>query len=220
MTNLQEIQSFSNPKSVQAIPLSSIYYRLFETIENRPVPTYTIPPYQQISKLSPQTPLNKRRCMLGLDKMKDQVIDTPVFSSCLTSLSKDLNKSSFKSVKTKGGQKKRSSSNVLKDITNIAHLKTRNASSSSSTFNAFDESIEEEDDIVGTDLFGENTDTETEDSDLDDHMDFEPEVEPNERERITPNSEHTDVVVKPPKAAKQKILVENGNERLSFHLKL
>ncbi|XP_056862974.1 uncharacterized protein LOC108853762 [Raphanus sativus] len=158
--------------------------------------------------------------------MKDQVIDTPVFSSCLTSLSKDLNKSSFKSVKTKGGQKKRSSSNVLKDITNIAHLKTRNASSSSSTFNAFDESIEEEDDIVGTDLFGgiidtdseqvfdcsslENTDTETEDSDLDDHMDFEPEVEPNERERITPNSEHTDVVVKPPKAAKQKILVENG----------
>lgn len=65
MTNLQDIQSFSNPKSNQAIPLSSIYYRLFENIENRPVPNYTIPPYQQISKLSPQTPLNKRRVILG-----------------------------------------------------------------------------------------------------------------------------------------------------------
>jgi len=65
MTNIEEIQRLSNPISNQPIPISSIYYRLFENIENHKVPSYTIPPYQQISKLSPQTPLNKRRCILG-----------------------------------------------------------------------------------------------------------------------------------------------------------
>ncbi|CAF2074432.1 unnamed protein product [Brassica napus] len=88
MPNLEEIQRFSNPISNQPIPLSSIYFRLFETIENQHVPNYTIPPYQQIHKLSPQTPLNKRRCILGLEKIKDQVNDIPVLSSCLTSLSR------------------------------------------------------------------------------------------------------------------------------------
>lgn len=63
--NHEDIQRFSNPKSNLAIPLSSIYYRFFENIENRPVPNYTIPPYEQISKLSPQTSLNKRRCVVG-----------------------------------------------------------------------------------------------------------------------------------------------------------
>lgn len=109
---------YSKRKSIsnQDIPLSSIYYRLFETLENHKVPCYTVSSYQQISMLSPQTPRNKRRCLLGkcfsaqeslhkiviyllicgmcstckslpgLDLMKDQVQDTPMRSSCLTSL--------------------------------------------------------------------------------------------------------------------------------------
>ncbi|KAG2268175.1 hypothetical protein Bca52824_062730 [Brassica carinata] len=225
MPNLEEIQRFSNPISNQPIPISSIYYRLFENIENHKVPSYTIPPYQQISKLSPQTPLNKRRCILGLEKIKDQVNDTPVFSSCLTSLSKDLQMKSFKSMKTKACHQTRSSSNVLKDITNTAHLRKKQRSSSSDNFDASAQSIEEEDGFVGTDLFGgiidtdsqqvfecsslENTDTENEDSDLDDPMDFEPEVEPNDRERVALDAEHTVGVVKAPKPSYQKYYTEN-----------
>lgn len=57
-------------------------------------------------------------------------------------------------MKIKGCQKTRSSSNVLKDITNVAHLRKRKGSSSSSTFNASAETIEEEDGLFGTDLFG------------------------------------------------------------------
>ncbi|KAL0704043.1 hypothetical protein Bca4012_070468 [Brassica carinata] len=230
MPNLEEIQRFSNPISNQPIPISSIYYRLFENIENHKVPSYTIPPYQQISKLSPQTPLNKRRCILGLEKIKDQVNDTPVFSSCLTSLSKDLQMKSFKSMKTKACHQTRSSSNVLKDITNTAHLRKKQRSSSSDNFDASAQSIEEEDGFVGTDLFGgiidtdsqqvfecsslENTDTENEDSDLDDPMDFEPEVEPNDRERVALDAEHTVGVVKAPKPSYQKYYTENGEEKI------
>ncbi|CAN6866989.1 unnamed protein product [Brassica oleracea var. botrytis] len=177
MPNLEEIQRFSNPISNQPIPLS-------------------------------------------LEKIKDQVNDIPVLSSCLTSLSKDLQKRSFKSMKTKGFHQTRSSSNVLKDITNIAHLRKKKCNSSSSTFDASAQSIQEEDRLVGTDLFGgfidtdsqqvfecsslENTDTENEDSDLDDTMDFEPEVDPNDRERVAPNSEHTVDVIKAPKPPNQK----------------
>ncbi|CAN7110872.1 unnamed protein product [Brassica rapa subsp. narinosa] len=198
MPNLEEIQRFSNPISIQPIPLSSIYFRLFETLENQHVPNYTIPPYQQIRKLSPQTPLNKRRCILGLEKIKDQVNDTPVLSSCLTSLSS----------------------------------KKKKCISSSSTFDAPAESIQEEDGLVGTDLFGgfidtdsqqvfecsslENTDTENGDSDLDDHMDYEPEVEPNNSERVAPNSEHIVGVVKAPKPPNQKCFSENGIDFVCF----
>ncbi|CAF2097981.1 BnaAnng23950D [Brassica napus] len=140
MPNLEEIQRFSNPISNQPIPISSIYYRLFENIENHKVPSYTIPPYQQISKLSPQTPLNKRRCIL-----------------------EDLQKRSFKSMKTKACHQTRSSSNVLKDITNTAHLRKKQRSSSSDNFDASAQSIEEEDEFVGTDLFGGNKTLKTND---------------------------------------------------------
>ncbi|WZZ15867.1 hypothetical protein YC2023_108956 [Brassica napus] len=238
MPNLEEIQRFSNLISIQPIPLSSIYFRLFETIENQHVPNYTIPPYQQIRKLSPQTPLNKRRCILGLEKIKDQVNDTPVLSRCLTSLSKDLQKRSFESMRTKGYHQTRSSRNVLKDITNIAHLTEKKCISSSSTFDPSAQSIQEEDGLVGTDLFGgsqsfikrfidtdsqqvfecsslENTDTENGDSDLDDPMDYEPEVEPNNSERVAPNSEHIVGVVKAPKPPNQKCFSENGIDSIS-----
>ncbi|CAN7045145.1 unnamed protein product, partial [Brassica rapa subsp. trilocularis] len=55
----------------------------------------------------------------------------------------------------------------------------------------------------------ENTDTENGDSDLDDHMDYEPEVEPNNSERVAPNSEHIVGVVKAPKPPNQKCFSEN-----------
>ncbi|KAG2314948.1 hypothetical protein Bca52824_018070 [Brassica carinata] len=224
MPNLQANHRFCNPNSLEAIPLTSIYYRLFKTIDNHKVPSYTIPTYQQISKLSPQTPLNKRRCILGLDKMKDQVTDTPdtpSFQSCLTSLSKDLQKRSFKSNKTVGCHQSRTSSNVLKDITNIAHLRKTKCSERSSTFNASTESIEEENGLVGTDLWIidtdseqvfdcsslENTDSENDESDLDDPMDFESEYEPNEIINKNPNSSVG--VLKAPKSSPQTLFGEN-----------
>ncbi|KAG2270979.1 hypothetical protein Bca52824_065534 [Brassica carinata] len=163
MPNLSRSPSNSLPISKQPIPLSSIYYRLFETIENHHVPNYTIPLYQQISKFSPQTPRNKRKIFLGLDTIKDQVSDTPEFDkSCLTALSKDLQKRSFKAIKTNGCHQSKSSTN---------------------------QTIQEDDSLVGTDLFGglidednqqvfdcsslENTDTENEYSDFDDPRNFE-----------------------------------------------
>ena len=63
--NLEENHSFSKSISNQDIPLISIYFRLLETIEGHKVSSYTIPPYQQISMLSPQTPRNLRRLVLG-----------------------------------------------------------------------------------------------------------------------------------------------------------
>lgn len=62
----------------------------------------------------------------------------------------------------------------------------------------------------------ENTDTENEDSDLDDPMDLELEVEPNEREIVAPNSEHTVGVVKALKPTNQKCLSENGIDSVYF----
>lgn len=58
------IQSFANSNSYPDIPLSSIWFRLFENIENHQVPINSTS-YQQISMLSPQTPRNIRRCVLG-----------------------------------------------------------------------------------------------------------------------------------------------------------
>ncbi|CAF2051232.1 unnamed protein product [Brassica napus] len=59
------IQSFVNSNSYPDIPLSSIWFRLFENIENHQVPINSTS-YQQISMLSPQTPRNIRRCVLGI----------------------------------------------------------------------------------------------------------------------------------------------------------
>lgn len=56
----------------------------------------------------------------------------------------------------------------------------------------------------------ENTDTENEDSDLDDPKDFEQSVEPNETERVAPNSCCTVGVVKAPKPSNKKSFTENG----------
>ena len=58
-------QFCSNSITNQDIPLRSVYYRLFEAMEGRNVPPNTHSLYQQISMLSPQTPQNKRRCVLG-----------------------------------------------------------------------------------------------------------------------------------------------------------
>lgn len=55
----------TNSITNQDIPLRSVYYRMFESIEGRNVPPNTHSLYQQISMLSPQTPRNKRRCLLG-----------------------------------------------------------------------------------------------------------------------------------------------------------
>ena len=160
-------------------------------------------------------------------------------------------------MKTKGCHQTRSSRNVLKDLSNIAHLTGKKCISSSSTFDPSAQSIQEEDGLVGTDLFGgsqsfikstvfnafwylqiidfffsgfidtdsqqvfecsslENTDTENGDSDLDDHMDYEPEVEPNNSERVAPNSEHIVGVVKAPKPPNQKCFSENGIDFVCF----
>ncbi|CAN6829991.1 unnamed protein product [Brassica oleracea] len=192
MPNLSRSPSNSLPISKQPIPLSSIYYRLFETIENHHVPNYTIPLYQQISKFSPQTPRNKRKIFLGLDTIKDQVSDTPEFDkSCLTALS-----------------------------------------TPSPTFNSSEQTIQEDDSLVGTNLFGglidednqqvfdcsslENTDTENEYSDFDDPMDFETDVELNELTKKNSDSCSRGDVPKDPKSSYKKDLDENGIHSVLF----
>ncbi|WZZ31690.1 hypothetical protein YC2023_015091 [Brassica napus] len=80
------IQFCSNSFTNRDIPLRSVYYRLFEGIENRIVPCNTNSLYQQISMLSPQTPRNIRRLQLGIDTPTYQISVTPKQSSCLTSL--------------------------------------------------------------------------------------------------------------------------------------
>ncbi|CAF2112429.1 unnamed protein product [Brassica oleracea var. botrytis] len=232
MPNLSRSPSNSLPISKQPIPLSSIYYRLFETIENHHVPNYTIPLYQQISKFSPQTPRNKRKIFLGLDTIKDQVSDTPEFDkSCLTALSKDLQKRSFKAIKTNGCHQSKSSTNVLKDITNIAHLRKKKRKAPSPTFNSSEQTIQEDDSLVGTDLFGglidednhqvfdcsslENTETENEYSDFDDPMDFETD-ELNELTKKNSDSCSRGDVPKDPKSSYKKDLDENGIHSVLF----
>ncbi|CAN7086002.1 unnamed protein product [Brassica oleracea var. botrytis] len=202
--NLEENHSCFKSISNQDIPLSSIYFRLLETIESHQVPSYTIPPYQQISMLSPQTPSNLRRLVF-----------------------EDPHERSFKSIKSKGGHKRKSSCNVLKDITNISHLPNKRTPKQARTFNASTQTIEEEDELVGNDLFGgivdedndqvfecssqENTDTKNEDSNLDDPIVSE---EQDDRMIITnkaPNSERRDEIVK---ASKQSKSYVNENDYL------
>ncbi|KAG2258209.1 hypothetical protein Bca52824_077503 [Brassica carinata] len=201
MPNLSRSPSNSLPISKQPIPLSSIYYRLFETIENHHVPNYTIPLYQQISKFSPQTPRNKRKIFL-----------------------EDLQKRSFKAIKTNGCHQSKSSTNVLKDITNIAHLRKKKRKAPSPTFNSSEQTIQEDDSLVGTDLFGglidednhqvfdcsslENTETENEYSDFDDPMDFETD-ELNELTKKNSDSCSRGDVPKDPKSSYKKDLDEN-----------
>ncbi|CAH8300637.1 unnamed protein product [Eruca vesicaria subsp. sativa] len=85
------------------------------------------------------------------------------------------------------------SRSVLKDITNISHLrKTNSHSPSKSEVDASTHSMDKDDEIVGNDFFGgiihtdhqqvfdcsspENTDTEDDESELDDSMDEEANV--------------------------------------------
>ncbi|WZY88604.1 hypothetical protein YC2023_045339 [Brassica napus] len=79
------IQFCSNYIKNPDIPLRSVYYRLFEGIENRIVPCNTYSLYHQVSMPSPQTPRNIRRLQLGIDTPTDQILTTPKQSSCLTS---------------------------------------------------------------------------------------------------------------------------------------
>ncbi|CAF1696509.1 unnamed protein product [Brassica napus] len=95
------------------IPLRSVYYRLFEGLENRIVPCNTNSIYQQINMLSPQTPRNIRRLQLA-------------------SIQKKRKENSFRKLPDKR-QRKRTSA-VLKDITNIDFsLATENQKSPTST---------------------------------------------------------------------------------------
>ncbi|KAH0901299.1 hypothetical protein HID58_040802, partial [Brassica napus] len=76
-TSLVKPQRHSSSSTIafKEIPLCSIYYRLFENFENRQVPSNTTP-YDQISMLSPQTPRNIRRCVLGIEDTDElQVFD-------------------------------------------------------------------------------------------------------------------------------------------------
>ncbi|CAH8307268.1 unnamed protein product [Eruca vesicaria subsp. sativa] len=73
----------------------------------------------------------------------------------LVLLLEDLHKKSFKSVKSKPKGQLRKPRSVLKDITNIAHLRQINSHSpSKSEVDGSTHSIDEDDEIVGNDLFG------------------------------------------------------------------
>ncbi|KAL0828518.1 hypothetical protein Bca101_052196 [Brassica carinata] len=129
-----------------------------------------MPNLEEIQRFS--NPISNQPIPISLEKIKDQVNDTPVFSSCLTSLSRIIDTDS-------------------QQVFECSSL--------------------------------ENTDTENEDSDLDDPMDFEPEVEPNDRERVALDAEHTVGVVKAPKPSYQKYYTENVNQeyrRKQFNLNM
>ncbi|CAN7058530.1 unnamed protein product [Brassica rapa subsp. trilocularis] len=133
--------------------MRSVYYRLFEVIENRIVPCNTYSLYHQVSMPSPQTPRNIRRLQLGIDTPTDQILTTPKQSSCLTSsksrdvgseqlsttskqqdpsIQKKRNENSFRKFSDKRQRKR--ISDVLKDITNIdLSLGTENQESPTST---------------------------------------------------------------------------------------
>ncbi|KAF2578536.1 hypothetical protein F2Q68_00002169 [Brassica cretica] len=153
------IQFCSNSFTNQDIPLRSVYYRLFEGIENRIVPCNTNSLYQQISMLSLQTPRNIRRLQLGIDTPTYQISVTPKQSSCLTSLkSRDVgsgqlsttskHEDRFRSPKSSIQKKRKENSflklpdkrqrkrtsDILKEITNIDFsLGTENQESPTST---------------------------------------------------------------------------------------
>ena len=61
-------QFCTNSITYADIPLRSVYYRLFEGLENQIVPFNTPSIYQQISMLSPQTPRNIRICKRNILK--------------------------------------------------------------------------------------------------------------------------------------------------------
>ncbi|CAN6968699.1 unnamed protein product, partial [Brassica oleracea var. botrytis] len=146
-TSLVKPQRHSSSSTIafKEIPLCSIYYRLFENFENRQVPSNTTP-YDQISMLSPQTPRNIRRCVLG-----------------------DLEKTSFSSIKP-GIQKKGAST---------SRRSTR---------------IEDTDELQVFDCSSQdNTDTETEESDIDDPTDVDVELLVNVVTKKTGDSQRHDV---------------------------
>ncbi|CAF2137554.1 unnamed protein product, partial [Brassica napus] len=152
-------QFCTNSITYADIPLRSVYYRLFEGLENQIVPFNTPSIYQQISMLSPQTPRNIRRLQLGLDTFRNQTSHSPKQNSCLTyltcrdfdskqlsstskqqncfrspssSIQKKRKENSFQKLPDKR-QRKRTSA-VLKDITNIDFsLGTENQESPTST---------------------------------------------------------------------------------------
>ncbi|CAH8355336.1 unnamed protein product [Eruca vesicaria subsp. sativa] len=183
--------------------------------------------------LSPQTPRNKRRLVLGLDLLKTQVLDTPQLSSCLTSLSRDLHKTSFNSITTKTSNQRRSTSQgstrtVLKDITNTVHSRKTNLQLPPSTLNESTKDIDEDGDIVGTDLFGgivdidevqvfdcssqEDSDSENDETDVDDPMDTEPDHVLNITTDSAQKQQPAHVFVKSSKPSMNHFSHSDGND--------
>ncbi|KAL0712947.1 hypothetical protein Bca4012_019925 [Brassica carinata] len=105
------------------------------------------------------------------------------------STKRSFNSTKKNSKKQRGSTSEGSTRTVLKDITNTAHLPKTNSRIPSSTFNESTKDIYEDEDMVGTDLFGgiidgdevqvfdcssqEDTDTENDETDVDDPMDSE-----------------------------------------------
>lgn len=69
-------------------------------------------------------------------------------------VTEDLHQRSFKAIKAKRGHQSKSSSKVLKDITNQAHLRNKKRIAPSPSLNELSQNSDEDDELVGTDLFG------------------------------------------------------------------
>ncbi|CAF2057126.1 unnamed protein product [Brassica oleracea var. botrytis] len=72
-----------------SVPIQSIFHCLFQDLRHRQISNITRSHDQQTS-LKPSTPINKRKCVLGLDLMSNQFDGTPAQRSCVTEFACEL----------------------------------------------------------------------------------------------------------------------------------
>ncbi|CAN6804265.1 unnamed protein product [Brassica oleracea var. botrytis] len=66
-----------------SVPIQFIFRSLFQDLRHSPISNITRSHDQQTS-LKPSTPINKRKCVLGLDLMTNEADGTPAQRSCVT----------------------------------------------------------------------------------------------------------------------------------------
>ncbi|CAN6818925.1 unnamed protein product, partial [Brassica oleracea] len=120
-----------------SVPIQSIFRSLFQDLRHSPISNITRSHDQQTS-LKPSTPINKRKCVLGLDLMTIEADGTPAQRSCVTEFaSKQVSTSRQTANYTNAKTQRKKPRAVLQDITNISSsFLNINEDSSNQTFEA------------------------------------------------------------------------------------
>ncbi|CAF1855858.1 hypothetical protein Bca4012_031958 [Brassica carinata] len=120
-----------------SVPIQSIFRSLFQDLRHSPISNITRSHDQQTS-LKPSTPINKRKCVLGLDLMTNETDGTPAQRSCVTEFaSKQVSTSRHTANYTNAKTQRKKPRTVLQDITNISSsFLNINEDSSNQTFEA------------------------------------------------------------------------------------